>query len=207
MKERVKTMDEWKPDTNQSMQNQFYETAQHYIKRARASEFLNMLSSETDFFTAPASTRFHLSTPGGLCEHSLNVFNELSRITSIYDACVSDESIAICALYHDVCKANYYEVSSRNVKANGVWTSQPYYTVNDQFPMGHGEKSVYMLQKYISLTDEEAIAIRWHMGGFDETVRGGNYSVSAAYDKYPLALLLHMADMVATHMIESIINA
>ena len=195
-------MDNWTPDLESSIQNQFYETAQHYITRTRASEFLNMLNSETDFFNAPASTRFHGAYPGGLCQHSLNVHNELRRLASLYGTQSSDESIAICALYHDVCKANYYELSSRNVKVNGVWTSQPYYTINDQFPMGHGEKSVYMLQKYISLTDEEAIAIRWHMGGFDETVRVGNYSVSAAYGKYPLALLLHMADMVATHMVE-----
>lgn len=115
-----------------------------------------------------------------------------------------EESIAICALLHDLCKANFYKVSTRNVKneQTGKWEKAPFYQVEDQFPYGHGEKSVFLIERFIRLSTEEAVAIRWHMGGYDEAVKGGSYAQSAAFDKYPLALALHLADMQATHMDE-----
>lgn len=78
----------------------------------------------------------------------------------------------------------------------------PFYTVEDQFPYGHGEKSVYLIERFMRLKTEEAVAIRWHMGGFDDAVRGGSFVISAAFEKYPLALLLHLADMQATYLDE-----
>lgn len=160
----------------------------------------------TDFFTAPASTKYHGAYPGGLLQHSINVYSRL------HDEVFRDGSYAkyydskiLVSLLHDVCKANYYVESSRNVKdpETGSWKQIPCYTVAEQFPYGHGEKSVYLISKHIRLTDEEAIAIRWHMGGFDDAVKGGSRSMEKAYEMYPLALLLHVADMKAAHIDEA----
>ena len=103
---------------------------------------------------------------------------------------------------HDLCKANTYKIELRNVKENGEWVKKPYYAVEEQFPYGHGEKSVFILQNYLHLTAEEALAINWHMGGFDQRVKGGSYSISAVYEKSPLAVLLHTADILATYIDE-----
>ncbi|WP_294528810.1 hydrolase [uncultured Allofournierella sp.] len=174
--------------------------------RPGAEEFLEWLGG-TDFFTAPASTRFHLSEPGGLCQHSLNVYSrmiQLVRAVCPDDAANMERTAGIVSLLHDVCKAGFYGTEMRNKKdESGKWIQVPFYTVDDKFPYGHGEKSVFLIERFMRLTTEEAVAIRWHMGGFDEAVRGGSYSVGAAYDKYPLALLLHMADMMASHFDEA----
>ncbi len=174
--------------------------------RPGAEEFLEWLSG-TDFFTAPASTRFHLSEPGGLCQHSLNVYGrmiQLVRAVCPDDAANMERTAGIVSLLHDVCKAGFYGTEMRNKKdESGKWIQVPFYTVDDKFPYGHGEKSVFLIERFMRLTTEEAVAIRWHMGGFDEAVRGGSYSVGVAYDKYPLALLLHMADMMASHFDEA----
>ena len=171
------------------------------VERNGIDSLIRWLES-TDFFTAPASTRFHGAYPGGLAEHSVNVLKQLCQEAKRmgYD----NETLIIAALLHDVCKADYYKQSSRNVKnpVTGVWEQAPYYTVEDQFPYGHGEKSVYLISKHIRLTDEEAIAIRWHMGGFDEAARGGSYALSGAYERYKLALYLHIADLKATYLDE-----
>lgn len=129
---------------------------------------------------------------------SLNVYEAMRKLFPD----VNEESAAICALFHDVCKTNYYKVSTRNVKndVTGQWEKVPFYQVADQFPFGHGEKSVYLIERYMRLTTEEAIAIRWHMGGFDEAVRGGSYAISNAYNSYPLAVKLHLADMYASYL-------
>lgn len=159
----------------------------------------------TDFFVAPASTKYHGAYPGGLLQHSINVYTRLhdevfrnGNYAKYYDSKI------IVSLLHDVCKANFYVESSRSVKdsVTGTWSQVPCYTVDEQYPFGHGEKSVYLISKHIQLTDEEAIAIRWHMGGFDQSVKGGSYSVGYAFEKYPLALLLHIADMKATYLDE-----
>lgn len=164
-------------------------------KREGIEDLIKWLES-TDFFTAPASTKFHLSNESGLLEHSLNVYEEIVRNFEGYDM----YTLIIVSLLHDVCKANYYTVSERNVKRNGEWVKEPYYTVDEEFPLGHGEKSVILIQKYIDLTDEEIAAIRWHMGGFEPKE---NYSVIGnAFYKYPLALLLHIADLRATYLVE-----
>lgn len=177
-----------------SFKEQFIEIYKSNIKREGADKLLNYLENKTDFFTAPASTRFHGVYEGALAEHSINVFNRFQ--------CENEESRAICALLHDVCKTNFYKVEMRNVKVDDKWEQQPYYTIDDQLPYGHGEKSVYIISGFIRLTREEAMAIRWHMGGFDDSVKGGSYSMSDAFEKYPLAVQLHIADLQATYLDE-----
>ena len=154
----------------------------------------------TDFFTAPASTKYHLSKEGGLLEHSLNVYDELLKEVVVEGLNINNSSLVIVSLLHDLCKANYYSVSERNVKKDNKWVKEPYYTVNDLFPMGHGEKSVIIIQKYIELTNEEIAAIRWHMGGYESKE---NYSyLSKTFSEYPLALMLHIADLKSTYLKE-----
>jgi len=154
----------------------------------------------TDFFTAPASTKYHLSKEGGLLEHSLNVYDELLKEVVVEGLDINNSSLVIVSLLHDLCKANYYSVSERNVKQDNKWVKEPYYTVNDLFPMGHGEKSVIIIQKYIELTNEEIAAIRWHMGGYESKE---NYSyLSKTFSEYPLALMLHIADLKSTYLKE-----
>ena len=95
---------------------------------------------------------------------------------------------------------NFYKESTRNVKdeKTGQWRKEPCYTISEQYPFGgHGSKSVYLLMKYIKLTDEEAAAINCHMGGWDVTTY---HNPSPAYEKYPLAVYLHIADMLATYI-------
>ena len=175
------------------------------IKRSGASELLEWLE-KTDFFTAPASTRYHLNCDEGLLQHSLNVYRYMKD--HLFDEKVDSlESFAICGLLHDLCKANFYKRTTRNVKnANGQWEQQPYFTIEDQFPFGHGEKSVFLIERFMRLKPAEAIAIRWHMGGFDETARAGGGSISQAYAMYPLAVKLHIADVAATYLVESTKN-
>ena len=154
-----------------------------------------------------ASARFHLAEEGGLCQHSLNVYKRLVKLVrdeygADYHSVVSDETIAVCGLLHDVCKVNFYSVDYRNSKENGVWVKVPYYKVDEKFPYGHGEKSVFIISQYMRLTPEEAMAINWHMGGFDERVKGGSYSLSEAMAKYKLVLLMHVADLQASYLDE-----
>lgn len=170
------------------------------IKRKGADKLLAWLENQ-DFFTAPASTRYHAAYEGGLVEHSLNVYHVLmERFDPAKD---NEESFAIVSLLHDVCKTGFYAIEMRNRKnKQGQWESVPFYTIDDQFPYGHGEKSVYLIERFMRLTTEEAVAIRWHMGGFDEAVRGGSFALAHAYEKYPLAVKLHMADLEATYLRE-----
>ena len=162
----------------------------------------NLISfiEKTDFFTAPASTRFHGCYEGGLLEHSLKVYEILNyKIkNNVIDLFVPDDTIIITALLHDICKVNFYKVDYRNAKNNrGEWEKVPYYTVDDTIPYGHGEKSVMMISEYIKLTSEEKYAIRWHMG-FTEPKEAYN-TLGIAFKKYPLALLIHEADLEATY--------
>lgn len=186
--------------------NEFIALYTNNVKRDGADKLLDYLLSN-DFFTAPASARFHASYEGGLCYHSVNVYNRLVKLVKAdlgddYAKTFSDETLAICGLLHDLCKVNYYTTEMRNVKENGAWVQKPFYRVEEKFPYGHGEKSVFIASQYIKLTAEEAMAINWHMGGFDERVRGGSFALSDAYAKYKLALYLHTADILATYIDE-----
>lgn len=169
-------------------------------RRKGVDKLLEWLET-TDFYKAPASTRFHGSYEGGLLEHSLNVYDAFQRLFG-QDGDDAD-SVIITTLLHDICKTGFYTVEMRNRKNDrGEWEKVPFYAIDDQFPYGHGEKSVYLIERFVRLKTEEAVAIRWHMGGFDDAVKGGSYALTGAFEKYPLALKLHMADMYASYMIE-----
>ena len=163
-------------------------------------ELIRYLQEETDFFTAPASTKYHGAFESGLLMHSINVCAEpnLETNSKVYPT----ETLIIVALLHDICKANCYRTEKRNVKEYGGWVEKQIYVFEDELPLGHGEKSLYLASKFIKLSDEEAAAIRWHMGAFDNAFRGGDRGLNAAYEKYPLAVLLHMADMRAAYLVE-----
>lgn len=163
-------------------------------------ELIRYLQEETDFFTAPASTKYHGAFAGGLLMHSINVCAELrlDPNSKVYPT----ETLIIVALLHDICKANCYRTEKRNVKENGGWVEKQIYVFEDELPLGHGEKSLYLASKFIKLSDEEAAAIRWHMGAFDNAFRGGDRGLNAAYEKYPLAVMLHLADMRAAYLVE-----
>ena len=180
----------------------FCDYYQQHIQREGAPQLLEWLH-KTDFFTAPASSKFHCACPGGLVQHSVNVFEVLMK--RYYNPETdSAESFALCGLLHDLCKAQFYKVSTRNVKneETGQWEKQPYYAVEDSFPYGHGEKSVFLIERFIRLKTSEAMAIRWHMGGFDDTARAGGFGISLAFERYPLAVKMHLADLEATYLVE-----
>ena len=166
-------------------------------------EYLIEFINKSDFFKAPASTRFHGSYEGGLLEHSMKVYEILKDKVkkSCIEIKVPDESLIIIALLHDICKVNFYKVDYRNAKNEfGEWEKVPYYTVDDTIPYGHGEKSVMMITEYLKLTVEEKYCIRWHMG-FTEPKELYN-TIGAAYKKYPLALLMHEADLEASYFFD-----
>ena len=156
---------------------------------------------ETDFYTAPASTRYHGAHEGGLVEHSLAVYDRLVGLVNFYSNEDSDpiynESLAIVSLFHDLCKVNCYKPDTRNVKDDkGVWHKVPCYKYEEQFPFGgHGSKSVYLVQHFMHLDPEEAAAINCHMGQFDATTYS---NPSPVYSQNKLAWLLHVADEAAT---------
>ena len=193
-------------DRTLSNEERFIAIFKEKIHREGADRLLDFLCSDnSDFFTAPASTQYHGAYPGGLLEHSLNVYDCLcdylarERVRNLYELDFSEESIAIVALLHDLCKVNFYVETTRNVKENGVWVAKPYYTIDDQLPYGHGEKSVYIASGYMRLTRDEAFAIRYHMGfsGNEEKRDVGN-----AFARFPLALALNFADTEAAYFIE-----
>ena len=186
---------------------EFISVYNQFIHRDGAEELLKfLLSSGSDFFVAPASTRFHLSVEGGLVEHSLHVYHCLKdylsrpRVRNDYGLSFTDETVAIVGLLHDLCKVNVYQKSMRNVKdKTGTWVQVPSYDYSDALPYGHGEKSVYIISGFMKLTREEAFAIRYHMG-FSDTEEKNN--VSAAFEKFPLSFALSVADMEATYLVE-----
>ena len=184
----------------------FIELYTTYIKREGADKLLDYLM-KSDFFTAPASARFHSSYEGGLCDHSLNVYDCLKgylnsdRAKEKYGFAYSEESVAIVALLHDLCKIGVYKKGFRNVKDDsGAWKKVDTFEYDDQLPYGHGEKSVYIITGYMRLTREEAFAIRYHMGYSSE--REDPRNISQAFEMFPLAFAVHVADSEATYFIE-----
>ena len=189
-----------------SAKEEFIQIYRANITRPGAEELLDYLEHKSDFFIAPSSARFHGSYEGGLCEHSVNVYHCLvdylarERVQELYGMEYSAETVAIVALLHDLCKIGCYKPSTRNVKGeDGKWTKVPTYQYEDPLPYGHGEKSVYVVNGFVRLTREEAMAIRWHMG-FSGTE--DSRLVGKAFAKYPLAFALSVADMEATYFLE-----
>ena len=191
-----------------STKEEFIEIFQSNIHREGSAALLDYLQNKSDFFTAPASARFHGSYPGGLCDHSVNVYHCLvdylarPRVQKLYGLEYDPESVAIVSLLHDLCKVGCYRAGTKNVKneATGQWEKVPTYFFEDKLPYGHGEKSVYIISGFMRLSREEAMAIRWHMG-FSGTE--DSRTVGQALQQFPLAFALATADMEASYFLES----
>ena len=197
---------------------QFCEILIDVLDESEATCILKYLK-KTDFFTAPASTRFHLSEKGGLCQHSLNVYTAAMKLDISFKSGATKRSIAICSLLHDICKADVYKTDYKNVKiydeavvskANKfqvkhdrkgyyIWDVKEGYVFEDAWPFGHGSKSAYIASHLIPLTPEESLAIRYHMGPYEE---GDKQNCSTVFEKSKLALLIHFADMYASKVME-----
>ena len=189
-------------EVDRDMNNQRFEAEVevHLSGRAGVGDLMEWLD-RTDFFDAPASGRYHGACPGGLVDHSLAVLDQLRRINAAWEMGLDEGSMVVCALFHDLCKADYYRPDTRNVKDDrGVWHKVPCYTVAERYHFGgHGSKSVYLLMSFIKLSPEEAAAINCHMGQFDATA----YSKPAeVFADNPLAWALHVADEAATYLDE-----
>lgn len=181
-------------------------TIQTADRRKGMHDLVEHIEHGTDFFEAPASTKHHSAYVGGLAEHSLNVYNTMLKLDGVFGMDTPDDQIIITALLHDVCKTNYYvQEQAWRKDDRGKWESYTRWGVKDLLPLGHGEKSLYIINKFIHLLDAEAAAIRWHMGAWTEGVTSGHSigkAYNAAVDKYPLVTLLATADNLATHLIE-----
>ena len=200
------TLDLWKKE--------FYDLI-FSIERDGIDELLDYLEKDTDFYIAPSSSKYHGAYKGGLIEHSLNVYKNLKQLSSIYKTNLEEENVIIIALLHDICKTNFYCKSIRNVKrknekgefiltekGKNIWDEEIYYDFNDSLPLGHGEKSVIIAQKFIPLTNLEIICIRWHMMAYDDSTRGygGNLALTHALELYPEISLVHSADLLSISM-------
>jgi hypothetical protein len=179
-------------------------------------DLLQHLIEKTDFFIAPSSTKYHDARDGGLLHHSLNVYRNLVELSKLYTVEVpSDSSLVIIALLHDMCKANIYRLTKKPIPRTNekgelildswgkkIWDETPVYVIEDQYPLGHGEKSVIMLQRFIPLSDTEIFAIRWHMMAYDDSRNSyaGNLAITNASDKYRIIPLFHMADLAASFL-------
>jgi hypothetical protein len=199
------TLDLWKKDFDEILSS---------VQRTRILDLLEYLHEDTDFYNAPSSSKYHGAYKGGLLEHSLNVYKNLKQLSNIYKTNLEDENIIIIALLHDLCKTNFYIQAVKNVKRkdekgnfifqNGknIWDEEIYYDFNDSLPLGHGEKSVIIAQKFIPLTNLEIMCIRWHMMAYDDSTRGygGNLALTRALELYPEISLVHSADLLSISM-------
>ena len=185
------------------------------VKRDGIPEFLQYLIDKTDFFIAPSSTKYHDARDGGLLHHSLKVYDNLVALSKMFTVDVPADSLIIIALLHDVCKANFYQMTKKALPRKDekgelvlddfgrkIWDETLVYDIVDRFPCGHGEKSVILIQRYIRLTDEEIMAIRWHMMAYDDVKNSyaGNLAITNASDKYRIIPLVHMADLAASFL-------
>ena len=190
-----------------SAKEEFLEIYQTHIHREGSATLLDYLQNKSDFFTAPASAHYHGAYPGGLCDHSVNVYHcladylERPRVQELYGLEYEPESVAVVSLLHDLCKIGCYRSGTRNVKneTTGQWEKVPTFFYEDKLPYGHGEKSVYIISGFMRLSREEAMAIRWHMG-FSGTEDAR--TVGQALQQFPLAFALATADMEASYFLE-----
>lgn len=190
----------------------FVEECAGAIKREGFDNLMAWLTNQgqSDFFTAPASTKYHSNKEGGLCEHTYKVFKRLEKklpeLKEHYQSLSEEElleKIAVVSLVHDLCKVGFYTVSLRNVKdeETGKWNKVPYYTINDQLPLGHAEKSLYIAQNFMRISRDEAAAVLAHMGDFNDQ------KTSQIYQTFPLALMLHVADLESTYLDEEVVQS
>lgn len=195
------------------------------VKREGVKELLNFIRG-SDFYTAPASTRYHLAEEGGLLKHSLHVYDCLMKkkenpVWKEALSDVSDDTFILVSLLHDLCKTYFYGEELKNRKtydeekvkaanprtvkrdANGefIWETVPAYVVDDKYPLGHGEKSVFFIMQFVKLTMLEIAAIKHHMGAYCDSSQWN--TLGQAYEKYPLTLALHESDLEATYLLET----
>lgn len=200
-KEKEMEMEMEDKKTAQKLANieQAYKNYYSWIERPGAADLLQWMRGQ-GFFKAPASTKHHGAEPGGLAQHSINVClrlfeiagqEEKNRQTEKYTL----ETLAIVALLHDLCKIDAYKEAPEG--------SNSRYEITKNFPAGHGEKSVILIMRFMQLTDEEILAIRWHMGQYDFYAKGGGYDLDNTFHQCKLAVMLHIADMMATHFDEA----
>ncbi|MBO6189226.1 MAG: hypothetical protein J6N92_00205 [Alloprevotella sp.] len=200
----------------QKNKEEFIALCREHIQRDGLEDLLAYLE-KTDFYTAPSSTAFHLNEDGGLCRHSINVFQTARTLLEQYvapakaegrlnsDKEISLESVAVCTLFHDLCKVNLYKKVDKFKKdENGRWVTYPGYEVEDKFPFGHGEKSCFAIMHYMKMLPDEMLAVRWHMGMFDLAPQGcaQSYAFKAALEKSPLVALVHSADFLSSNLLE-----
>ena len=185
----------------ESQKEEFLTICRSMIHREGLEDLLAWMG-KADFFTAPASTKYHGGYPGGLCQHSIDVYQYAKKLTFLMPKESEEESLAIATLFHDLCKVNLYKLDKRNQKINGTWQEVPCYTIEEKFHFGsHGGKSVFLIQQFMKLTTEEAAAINCHMG-FSEGSPTAVRDVGNAYHQVPLAWIVHVADEAATFLLE-----
>lgn len=181
---------------------------QYVAERDGGKDLIYFLENGCDYFTAPASVKFHNNFDGGLAQHSLSVYKLFKEKVEKFDATFTEASIAICALMHDLCKTDFYYKGKKWKKINGQWKEIDTYLYRDKFPTGHGEKSVFILQRFLNLTEEEIATIRWHMMTYDPSIHFNypyGYPFKAAVDKYPTVTLLATADLETSSLLEETI--
>ena len=169
------------------------------IKRPGMDRLIGFLES-SDFFTAPASSMFHAAHPGGLADHSLSTYTLFAQKVKTYGIDLPADSVKLCALLHDACKIGLYRRGKRNVKEDGKWVEKEVWVAEDELPLGHGEKSIYLIQKHIQLTDLEALVIRWHMCFTEPQVHWGHFDT--ARGAHPAMIALHIADLESSYLAE-----
>ncbi|ADL53241.1 HD domain-containing protein [Clostridium cellulovorans] len=175
------------------------------VQRPGMDKLIEWLQTKSDYFIAPASTKYHGNYEGQLARHSLNVFGLLHEKNKRFDLGLSEDTIAITALLHDICKTNFYSLETCWTKGdNNRWQSYDGYKINDGMPLGHGEKSVIMIQNFIRLTLEEMLMIRWHMGNSEPSEL--QMQMNQAMDMYKSVIALHTADLEASRFLEDTID-
>ena len=193
------------------MKINFFETVLRNTNREGIENVINF-ARKTDFYKAPASGTYHSNYEGGLLDHSIIVYLLCMKFRDAMVAekpeladKLTDDMIAISALLHDICKTCFYVRAQQWKKdANGQWHEYMGYDVNDTFPIGHGEKSVIMLQNFkLELSAEEMLAIRYHMGFWNGEGNELKYSMTRSLKMCPLVLLLQLADFSASTIFET----
>lgn len=202
--------------------NKIEENKQEFISLLRSTgregieNLIDWLSNKSDFFTAPSSTIYHCNYPGGLCQHSLNVYKAAKGFFEVYKKLclpeknaegISEDSIILCALLHDLCKTNYYKQTEKWTKDNdtNTWIKYYTYTIDDKFPMGHGNKSAFIAIQFIKLTGTELLSVVHHMAMSDIGSWISNYQKPAmqkSFESYPLCVLISQADYFASYCME-----
>lgn len=182
----------------------------HNVQRDGIENLIDYITNKTDFFTAPASTKYHSNYEGGLAKHSLLVRDLFAKKNEQFNLGLSEDTITICAICHDLCKCNFYVKGKKNVKegkkpdGRDNWVEKEVWDIEDQLPLGHGSKSVILLQRFIRMSEFEVLSILYHMGLPED------YEMKCAYnkavEKHPGIITLHTADMESSYLLEETIK-